>query len=141
MQADFAQEGLNIYQAITLASIIQQEVAKPTDMAQAAQVFISRLKQNTPLQSDVTANYGAVIAGQPPSLSFNSPYNTLLHAGLPPSPIGTISQTALNAVAHPANTQWLYFVTGDNGTTYFEQTLAQHNSDVANYCHKLCSQP
>lgn len=137
----FAAEGLSVYQAITLASIIQQEVSQPADMTQVAQVFLTRLKQGTPLGSDVTANFGAIAAGQPPSLTYNSPYNTLIHIGLPPTPIGTISQVALSAIAHPAPTNWLYFVTGDNGTTYFEQTLAQHNADVAQYCHKLCSQP
>lgn len=141
LQTALANEGLSVYQGITLASIVQQEVSKPSAMAQAAQVFISRLKQGMPLGSDVTANYGAVINGHAPSLTYNSPYNTLIHTGLPPTPISTISQAALNAVVHPANTQWLYFVTGDNGVTYFEQTLQQHNADVAQYCHKLCSEP
>ncbi len=141
MQAAFANEGLSVYQAITMASIIQQEVSRPSDMSQVAQVFLSRLKQGMPLGSDVTANYGAVINGQAPSLSYDSPYNTLIHQGLPPTPIGTISPQSLKAVAHPSNTNWLYFVTGDNGVTYFEQTLQQHNSDVSQYCHKLCKQP
>ena len=141
MQAAFASEGLSVYQGITLASIVEQEVSKPSDQSQVAQVFLSRLKQNIPLGSDVTANYGAVINGQPPSLSYDSPYNTLIHSGLPPTPIGTISLSALNAVAHPAPTSWMYFVTGDNGKTYFEQTLQQHNADTAQYCHKLCAQP
>ncbi len=141
LQAKFAAEGLSVYQAITLASIIQQEVAKPSDMAQVAQVFLTRLSRGSPLGSDVTANYGAVAAGVAPSLSFDSPYNTLIHPGLPPTPIGTISENALLAVANPAPTQWLYFVTGDNGTTYFEATIAQHNADAAAYCHKLCAIP
>lgn len=141
MQAAFANEGLSVYQAITLASIIEQEVSKPSDRAQAAQVFLARLKQGMPLGSDVTANYGAIINGQSPSLTYDSPYNTLIHTGLPPTPIGTVSLSSLQAVAHPANTNWLYFVTGDNGTTYFEQTLQQHNADTAQYCHKLCAQP
>ncbi len=141
MQAAFASEGLSVYQGIILASIVQQEVSKPSAMAQAAQVFIARLKQGMPLGSDVTANYGAIINGHAPSLTYDSPYNTLINTGLPPTPIGTVSQASLVAVAHPANTQWLYFVTGDNGVTYFEQTLQQHNADVAQYCHKLCSQP
>ena len=110
-------------------------------MAQVAQVFLTRLSRGSPLGSDVTANYGAVAAGVAPSLSFDSPYNTLIHPGLPPTPIGTISENALLAVANPAPTQWLYFVTGDNGTTYFEATIAQHNADAAAYCHKLCAIP
>ena len=141
ISADFANEGLSVYQAITMASIIQQEVSKPNDMAQVAQVFFSRIKQGMPLGSDVTANYGAIINGQSPSLTYDSPYNTLIHTGLPPTPIGTASRESLNAVAHPANTNWLYFVSGDNGHTYFEQTIQQHNADTAAYCHKLCAQP
>ncbi len=141
MKSRYAAEGISLYQAIILASIIQQEVSKPSDMAQVAQVFFSRLKNGSPLGSDVTANYGAIIAGQAPSLSYDSPYNTLIHTGLPPTPIGTISLNALNAVAYPAPTNWLYFVTGDNGTTYFESTLQQHNADTAAYCHKLCALP
>jgi len=141
LQAAFAAEGLSVYQGITLASIVEQEVSKPSDRAQVAQVFLSRLKQGIPLGSDVTANYGAVVNNQLPSLSYNSPYNTLIHTGLPPTPIGTVGISALDAVAHPAATNWLYFVTGDNGVTYFETTLTQHNADTAMYCHKLCSQP
>lgn len=141
IQKAFASEGLSVYQGITLASIVEQEVSKPSDRSQVAQVFLSRLKQGIPLGSDVTANYGAGINNQPPSLTYNSPYNTLINSGLPPTPIGTVSNSSLNSVAHPANTNWLYFVTGDNGITYFEQTLAQHNADTALYCHKLCSQP
>ncbi len=141
LQSAFAAQGLNVYQAITLASIIQQEVSKPSDMTQVAQIFLTRLKNGMPLGSDVTANYGAIINGQSPSLGYDSPYNTLIHTGLPPTPIGTISMESLDAVAHPAPTNWLYFVTGDNGTTYFESTLQQHNTDTALYCHKLCAQP
>lgn len=140
MQSAFAGEGLSVYQGIILASIVEQEVSKPGDRSQVAQVFLSRLKQGMPLGSDVTANFGSVLNGQQPSLTYDSPYNTLLHPGLPPTPIGTVSQNALDAVAHPAPTNWLYFVTGDNGTTYFETTLQQHNADTAQYCHKLCGQ-
>lgn len=139
LQAAFAKEGLSTYQGITLASIVEQEVASPTDREQVAQVFLSRLKQGMRLGSDVTANYGAIQAGKAPSLSYDSPYNTLTHKGLPPGPISTVSADSLQAVAHPAQTDWLYFVTGDNGKTYFETTLQQHQADTAKYCHKLCS--
>jgi UPF0755 protein len=91
------------------------------------------------LQSDVTAFYGAILAGQPPSVSYDSSYNTYLHPGLPPGPISNVSQSSLNAVAHPANTTWLYFVAGDNGTVYFSQTAQQHQAQVEEYCKQLCS--
>lgn len=140
VQAAFASEGLTTYQGITLTSVVQQEVNKASDQAQVAQVFLSRLKTNMPLGSDVTADYGSIEAGQSPSLTYDSPYNTLIHTGLPPTPISTISEQALNAVEHPANTSWLYFVTGDNGTTYFSTTLAQHQQQTTQYCHKLCGE-
>ena len=140
VQQAFTAEGLNPYQGLVLTSIIEQEVNKPTDQAQVAQVFLSRLKSNMPLGSDVTADYGSIVAGLSPSLSYDSPYNTLIHTGLPPNPIATISGSALNAATHPASTNWLYFVTGDNGTTYFSTTLQQHQQQTSQYCHKLCGQ-
>ncbi len=139
IKASFAHEGLSVYQGVTLASIVEQEVSKNSDRAQVAQVFLSRLKQNMPLGSDVTAFYGSIIAGQQPSTIYDSPYNTLLHPGLPPGPISNVSESSLYAVAHPANTNWLYFVTGDNGITYFSTNLQQHQAYTQEYCHKLCS--
>lgn len=140
VQAAFAAENLTTYQGLTLASMVEQEVSKPADRPQVAQVFLSRLKSGSDLGSDVTANYGAIEAGQAPNLDFDSPYNTLKHPGLPPSPISTISASSLNAAAHPASTNWLYFVTGDDGTTYFSTNLQDHQALTAKYCHKLCGQ-
>jgi len=140
LQAAFAKEGLSTYQGIILASIVQQEVNGSSDQAQAAQVFLSRLNSGMSLGSDQTAFYGAIVAGQTPSVNYDSPYNTLLHTGLPPTPISNVNAQSLNAVAYPATTSWLYFVTGDNGTTYFEQNAQQHQADVTQYCHVKCAQ-
>ncbi len=140
VQAAFTAEGLTTYQGLTLASIVTQEVNKPDDQAQAAQVFLTRLKNGMMLGSDVTTRYGAIAAGYAPSLTYDSVYNTHQHLGLPPTPISTVTETALAAAAHPAATSWLYFVTGDDGTTYFSSTLADHEALTAKYCHKLCSQ-
>lgn len=140
VQAAFAAEGLNTYQGLILTSIVEQEVNKPSDQTQVAQVFLSRLKAGSTLGSDVTANYGAIRAGLAPNLGYDSPYNTLIHPGLPPTPISTISTTSLYAATHPASTNWLYFVTGDNGTTYFSTNLQDHQTQTQQYCHKLCSQ-
>jgi UPF0755 protein len=139
VQAAFAAENLTTYQGLVLASIVEQEVNKTTDKPQAAQVFLTRLKANTTLGSDVTARYGAIRAGLAPNLSYDSPYNTLIHTGLPPSPISTVSASSLAAAAHPAATNWLYFVTGDDGTTYFSTNLQDHQALTQKYCHKLCS--
>lgn len=140
VQAAFAAENLTTYQGVVLASMVIEEVDKPSDQPQVAQVFLSRLKSNSTLGSDVTARYGAIAAGKVPSLTYDSPYNTLIHKGLPPTPISTVSANSLNAAAHPAPTSWLYFVTGDNGNTYFSTNLQDHQAQTQQYCHKLCGQ-
>ncbi len=138
IQAAFAAQGLTTYQGITLASIIIQEVSKPSGQAQVAQVFLSRLKSNMPLGADPTARYGAVLAGKGPSLTYGSVYNTHNRKGLPPTPISTINAASLNAAAHPAATNWLFFVSGDNGTTYFSTNLQDHEKLTEQHCRRLC---
>lgn len=135
----FASHGLTVYQGVTLASIVEKEVSKPADRAQAAQVFLKRYGMNMQLGSDVTAFYGAIKDGKDPTTTYDSPYNTLMHNGLPPGPISNISESSLEAVAHPASTDWLYFVAGDDGTTHFSKTLEEHEALTKQYCHKLCS--
>lgn len=139
VRAAFAKQGLSTYQAIILASIVEQEVSKASDRPIVAQVFLSRLRQNISLGSDVTAKYGAVLAGKEPSISYESAYNTATHKGLPPSPISNVSAGSLRAVAYPASTDWLYFVAGDDGTTHFSRTLDEHEALTKQYCHKLCN--
>ena len=139
LKTSFSSKGLSVYQGIILASMVQQEVSEPKDQFQVAQVFIKRLNMNMPLGSDQTAFYGSIVDGRNPSIAHDSPYNTLLHTGLPPTPISNVNDQSLNAVAHPANTNWLYFVTGDNGVTYYSTTLAEHTQQTQQYCQKLCS--
>lgn len=140
LRSAFAVQGLSAYQGLTMASIVEQEVSKPADRAQAAQVFLKRLHTDMLLGSDVTAYYGAIKDGQKPTTSYDTPYNTLLHKGLPPTPISNVSNSSLQAVAHPADTDWLYFVTGDDGVTHFSHTLEEHEALTQQYCHKLCGQ-
>jgi peptidoglycan lytic transglycosylase G len=139
MRAAFANEGLSTYQGIILASIVSKEVNTPSDRAQAAQVFLKRLNLGISLGSDVTAIYGSELAGQGKTIHYDSPYNTLIHTGLPPTPISNVDDSALQAVAHPASTDWLFFVTGDDGVTHFSKTVQEHDQLVQQYCHKLCS--
>jgi UPF0755 protein len=61
-----------------------------------------------------------------------------LHEGLPPGPIGNVSEASLNAVANPSQTDWLYFVAGDDGVTYFSKTLEEHEALTKKYCIQLC---
>lgn len=139
LRAAISQQGLNVYQGIIMASMVEREADKPQDRQQVAQVFLSRLRNGMVLGSDVTAFYGAIVNGQPPSVNYDSVYNTRLHPGLPPGPISNVSSSSLNAVAHPAQTSYLYFVAGDDGTVYFSNTQAEHDAQVRQYCHKLCN--
>lgn len=138
---EFAKRGLNIHQAITLASIVQKEVKNPADQKQVAQVFLKRLAIGMQLGSDVTYMYAAEQLGVDASPSLDSPYNTRKYAGLPPGPIANMNPSALAAVAFPAPGEYLYFVAGDGddeGKTFFAMTEDEHNANVAAHCHILC---
>jgi UPF0755 protein len=137
---NFAAQGLNTYQGITLASIVLQESDSPADMPTIAQVFLLRLKKNMPLGSDVTAFYASALAAQPPNVTIESPYNTRLHPGLPPGPISNVTGDALSAVAHPSTTDYLFFVAGDDGKVHFTRTQAEHEAAIKQYCQKGCGQ-
>lgn len=135
----FAAHSLNTYQGITLASIVAQETDDPAFQSTVAQVFLSRLAANMALGSDVTAFYASAIANiSPPNLSIDSPYNTHLHSGLPPGPISNLTKDALQAVAHPATTDYLYFVSGDDRKIHFSRTQAEHEDAVKKYCTQQC---
>jgi len=138
LRQKFANQNLSTYQALVLASIIEREVSHEGDRPQVAQVFLKRLQDGMTLGSDVTAFYGADLYGLPRNVRADTPFNTRLYRGLPPTPIATVSQSSLNAVANPSNTDWVYFVSGDDGTTYFSKTLAEHQALVNQYCDKLC---
>ena len=132
--------GLSLYEAITLASIVEREVSGQDDQRQVAQVFYKRLATDMPLGSDVTFIYAADQDNQPRAINYPSPYNTRVNPGLPPGPIATPGIDALRAVADPATGDYLYFVAGDDGKTYFAKTNAQHEENVRKHCVDLCSE-
>ena len=138
LQAGLAAQRLDLRQALILSSIVLQESGNPNDQPTVAQVFMKRFRSGILLQSDPTAVYASVLAGVEPDLSIDSPYNTYVSKGLPPGPIGNVTESALSAVANPSNTDFLYFVAGDDGTTHFSKTLAEHEQNIQKYCTTLC---
>ncbi|MDB5167243.1 MAG: Endolytic murein transglycosylase [Candidatus Saccharibacteria bacterium] len=138
-------QGLNLYQGITLASIVQKEIGSPTsttpttDQKQVAQVFYSRLATGMNLGSDVTYQYAADKLGVPRDPNLDSPYNTRRYPGLPPGPISVPGITALKAVAAPATTDYLFFLSGDDNVTYFAHTDAEHQANIKAHCAIKCS--
>jgi UPF0755 protein len=133
----FKQRNLTLYQAITLASIIQRE-SGGDDKAQIAQVFYTRLAMGMQLGSDVTYQYIADKTGIARDTNIDSPYNTRRYAGLPPGPIAVPGLAALKAVAAPAAGNYVYFLSGDDDVTYYAETLEQHEANIANHCAQKC---
>ena len=133
-----AAQGLSLHQGVILASIIEREVDDPLVKPSVAQVFLRRLRMGMELGSDVTAYYGASLQGLREAVSVDTPYNTRMYKGWPPGPISNISATSLQAVAEPAATDYLYFVTGDDGVTYFSRSEAEHEALKVLHCKVLC---
>lgn len=138
-------ENLSLYQGVTLASIVQREVSSSDpstashDQQQVSQVFRARLARGMPLGSDVTAYYGAIKAGQTPAVTVDTPYNTRIHTGLPPGPIATPSMGALEAVSHPAQGDYLFFLSGDDNVMYYAHTDAEHQANIKAHCKVKCA--
>lgn len=139
LEPQLASRGLTVHQAFTLASIVQKESSKPEEQKKIAQVFESRLQQGITLGADPTFMYAAKLTGVEPSPTINSPYNTRIVKGLPPTPIGTFEMTALEAVANPASSDYLFFVAGDDGVIYYTYTEEEHQAAIKAHCQKLCN--
>lgn len=136
-----AKQGLSIHEGITLASVVEREVSSDEDRAIVAQVFYKRLKEDIPLGADATFFYAAAITGETASPELDNPYNTRMYKGLPPGPISNVSKESLQAIANPADTDYLFFVSGDDGVTHFTKTQEEHESATEKYCKKNCELP
>lgn len=131
IRAGFVKQGLTVHQGVILASVVEKEVGKTDDRPIVGQVFLKRLRTNIALESDATTSYGAILNGDTPSHDYDSPYNTYLYPGLMPGPISNVSETSLKAVAFPADTDYLFFVAGNDCTTRFSKTLKEHEAYIA----------
>lgn len=127
----------NPYQALILASIIEKETGQPGERAMIAAVFLNRLRLGMRLQTDPTVIYGlgAQFDGdlRKRDLLADGPYNTYTREGLPPAPIAMPGASALAAALNPAPSRALYFVARGDGTSYFSETLAEHERAVTKY--------
>ncbi|MEU0333467.1 endolytic transglycosylase MltG [Streptomyces sp. NPDC006193] len=129
-------EVMNVYQAVTIASIVQAEAATKTDMGKVARVVFNRLERGMPLQMDATINYAlnrSTVRTSQDDTRIESPYNSYRRMGLPPTPIGNPGEDALRAAYHPTPGDWLYFVTVGPGDTRFTADYAEHLRNVAEF--------
>lgn len=129
-------QGLTIRELVTLASLVEKETGAGDERPLVAAVYRNRMKINMGMQADPTVIYALQKAGQyrgnltRDNLQFDSPYNTYRYAGLPPGPIASPGRAALEASAKPAEVDYLYFVSKNDGTHVFASNLDDHNKNV-----------
>lgn len=139
MRAAAAERGLTVRQLVTLASIVEKETGNATERPLVASVYENRLRIGMALQCDPTVIYALELAGRydgnirRDDLAIDSPYNTYRYPGLPPGPIASPGRASLDAVVRPANSEYLYFVSRNDGTHVFAKTLAEHNKNVRKF--------
>src|SRR5262245_30777315 len=139
--------GAPLLSTVTLASLVERETPKPEERLLVAGVFENRLKKGMLLQCDPTViyaleqenRYNGALSSK--DLHTDSPYNTYMHGGLPPGPIGNPGAISLRAAVAPADTPFLYFVANTEGGHFFSSTLAEHNQNVNRYHRLLGGQP
>jgi len=136
----------NVHRVVTIASLVERESAVDAERPLVAGVFENRLAKKMPLMTDPAVIYGLEVEGRwrgvihQSDLKFDTPYNTYLHAGLPPGPVANPGLKALRAAMEPAKTTYLYFVAaGANpqGRSLFASTEEEHERNVAGYRHAV----
>jgi UPF0755 protein len=132
----------NVHRVVTLASLVERETALDTERPLVASVFENRLAKKIPLMTDPSVIYGLELDGHwrgvihESDLKRDTPYNTYLHAGLPPGPVANPGLRSLRAAMDPAKTDYLYFVAAGadpQGGSLFAKTAAEHARNVAGY--------
>jgi UPF0755 protein len=124
---------------VIMASIVEKETAVPEERPLVASVYYNRLDKNIALDADPSIIYAELLAGtyqgalHHADMSFDSPYNTYRHPGLPPGPIGNPGRSSLEAAMHPAQSDYFYFVADAQGHHRFARTIEEHNKNVAAY--------
>ena len=141
LQRRAKEQGLTTRQLVTLASLVETETGKAEERPLVAAVYHNRLKIGMPMQADPTVVYALQKAGRydgnirRTDLQLDSRYNTYRYPGLPPGPIAAPGRASLEAAAAPADVKHLYFVSRNDGSHVFADTLAQHNANV--YEHQI----
>lgn len=134
--AQMHSQGKTLFEELTLASIVEKEVSNDADRRKVADVFLKRLRDGIPLQSDATVNYVTGKGTTRPSfgdLAVESPYNTYKHYGLPPGPIGNPGLSSILAVVNPEPNPYYYFLTTPSGDAVFSTTLEEHAANKTKY--------
>ncbi|KUF15247.1 MULTISPECIES: endolytic transglycosylase MltG [Streptomyces] len=127
---------VNVYQTVTIASMVEAEADSEKDMGKVARVIYNRLDRGMPLQMDSTINYAlnrSTLKTTNRDTKISSPYNTYSRMGLPPTPISNPGEAAMRAATSPAPGDWLYFVTVKRGDTRFTARYEEQQRNVAEF--------
>lgn len=132
LREEIEASGHNVFEIVTMASVIEREVQTDEDMALVSGIFWNRVELGMGLQADSTVNY--ITGLSKPSVSFaetdiDHPWNTYKYRGLPAGPIGNPGLRAILAAIRPAETDYLYFLTDPQGKVYYGRTLEEHNAN------------
>ena len=135
-------QSLSTYQLVALASIVEREARDAADRPIVAGLLDNRLAANMLLQVDASVLYGVHVIGRSPSqeeLHRDTPYNTYLHTGLPPTPIANPGRAALAAAAFPAQTPYVFYVSDACGHNHYSKTLQEQQQAIAKYIDTPCT--
>jgi UPF0755 protein len=141
LREQIAASGFSEYEVLTLASIIEREANDETSMKMVSGIFQNRLSIGMALQADASIEYtldtplGELEEGELAAnlRELDSPYNTYLYSGLPPTPIANPGLTAIKAVLEPTPSEYFYYLTDSEGNFYYAKTLDEHNDNIAKY--------
>ena len=150
--------GLSKEQIVIMASLVEREVSKNDDRPIVAGILLKRLREGMKLDVDSTIQYAVAMQRlckgsgyciptldqymklnwwptdlTQEELNIDSPYNTRINVGLPPTPISSVSVSSLNDVISPQDTPYYYYLTGKDGITHYAKTLEEHNANIAKY--------
>ncbi len=136
LRKEIKKQGKTIFETLILASLVEKEVANASDRPIVAGIFLNRLHLGMHLSSCATIQY--ILNTNQQRFSYaqtrvESPYNTYIHFGLPPTPIGNPGLDAIKAAIYPKDTNYLYFLSDDEGVTHYATTYKQHEANKAKY--------
>ena len=136
LQLELASSSLSLEEVIILASILEREANTKESKEIVSGILQNRLSINMPLQADATIEYALhkpLKELTPEDLKIDSPYNTYLNKGLPPTPIGNPGLEAIEAVLNPKATEYMFYITGDDGNFYYAKNFDEHRINIEKY--------
>lgn len=136
LQDEILKSSLTLDQIIILASILEREANSEESMKMVSGIIANRLEIGMPIQVDATMEYvlkKPLKDLSPEDLKLDTPYNTYLYQGLPPTPIGNPGLLAISAVLNPTKSDYLFYITGSDGNFYYAKNFEAHKLNIARY--------